>query len=160
MPRRPMGGDVLPHEDHTQYDRLPDLEGTTLSGRLIRFPRDLPGAGLVLIIGFTHGARQDVGAWKAALAGTELPFLSLPTAATDTTAASMEAVAMAMRAHVPTTVWDQVAQIHRGGEALKQRFGWQADVFAKVVRVTGAGEVVVRHDAGPFGEGALRAFLG
>lgn len=139
---------------------LPTLEGTTLSGHSIRFPRDLPEAGLVLIIGFTHGARHDVGAWKTALGGAGIPFLSLPTAATDTTAASMEAVAMAMRAHVPTTVWDQVVQIHQGGEALKQRFGWQADVFAKVVRVTGAGEVVVRHDAGPFGEDAFRAFLG
>jgi len=141
-------------------DLLPDLEGTTLSGRSIRFPRDLPGAGVVLIIGFTHGARHDVGAWKAALAGAGMPFLSLPTAATDTAAASMESVAMAMRAHVPSTLWDQVVQVHRGGGALKQRFGWQADVFAKVVRVTGAGEVVVRHDEGPFHEAAFRPFLG
>ncbi len=139
---------------------LPTLEGTTLSGHSIRFPRDLPEAGVVLIIGFTHGARHDVGAWKAALAGAGIPFLSLPTAATDTPAASMESVAMAMRAHVPSTLWDQVVQIHRGGEALKQRFGWQADVFAKLVRVTGAGAVDARHDAGSFSEAAFRALLG
>ncbi|MBK9797322.1 MAG: hypothetical protein IPP58_12655 [Holophagaceae bacterium] len=141
-------------------DRLPDLEGTTLSGRPASFPRDLPEAGLVLIIGFTHEARHDVGAWKTALAAGGIPFLSLPTAAMDTDAGAMESVARAMRAHVPGTVWDQVVQIHRGGEALKQRFGWQADVFAKLVRVTGGGKVEARHDAGPFAEAALRAFLG
>jgi hypothetical protein len=139
---------------------LPDLEGTTLSGRPVHFPQDLPKSGPVLVIGFTHAARHDVGAWKAALAGAGIPFLSLPTAATDTPAESMESVASAMRAHVPCAGWDQVIQIHRGGQAMKQRFGWQADVFAKVLRVTGEGEVLARHDEGPFSRDAFSAFLG
>jgi len=140
--------------------RLPDLEGTTLSGRSIRFPRDLPETGAVLIIGFTHGARHDVGAWKVALAGSGTPFLSLPTAATDTPPASMEGVAMAMRAHVPAAAWDKVVQVHRGGEALRREYSWQPDVFAKLVRVAGDGSVMARHDAGPFCGAALGAFLG
>ncbi|MBK8789564.1 MAG: hypothetical protein IPO28_05140 [Holophagaceae bacterium] len=141
-------------------DRLPPLEGTTLSGSSVRFPEDLPGAGLVLVIGFAHDARHDVGAWKAALAERCIPFLSLPTAARDTTPESMAGVAEAMRAHVPSGVWEQVVQIHRGGEALKKAFGWQTDVFAKLLRVTGEGEVLARHDVGPFSGDALAAFLG
>ena len=140
-------------------DRLPPLEGTTLSGRTLRFPEDLPEAGLVLVIGFTHGARHDVGAWKVALAERGIPFLSLPTAAMDTAAEAMEGVAVAMRAHVPQGVWDQVVQIHRGGVALRQTFGWGADGFAKLLRVSGDGAVMARHDAGPFSSQALTAFL-
>lgn len=141
-------------------DRLPSLEGTTLSGRRVRFPEDLPGADTVLVIGFTHGARHDVGAWKAALAARGIPFLSLPTAETDTAPESMAGVAEAMRAHVPSGAWSQVVQVHRGGEALKKAFGWQADVFAKLLRVAREGDVLARHDAGPFNAEALAAFLG
>ena len=141
-------------------DLLPPLEGTTLSGHTLHFPDDLPAAGLTLVIGFTHGARHDVGAWKVALTERGIPFLSLPSAAVDTTVEAMAGVAEAMRAHVPSGVWDQVVQIHRGGEALKKAFGWQADVFAKLVRVAGGGEVLARHDAGPFSGDALAAFLG
>ncbi|NWJ41118.1 MAG: hypothetical protein HXX12_09130 [Geothrix sp.] len=141
-------------------DQLPSLEGTTLSGRALCFPRDLPAAGVVLVIGFTHGARHDVGAWKAALAGRGIAFLSLPTAERDTAPESMAGVAEAMRAHVPSGAWDQVVQVHRGGEALKKVFGWQVDVFAKLLRVTREGDVLARHDEGSFSEDALAAFLG
>jgi len=141
-------------------NRLPSLEGVSLAGRSLRFPDHLPEAGLVLVFGFTHEARHDVGHWKAALRERAIPFLSLPTSAQDTEAAAMVNVAEAMRVHVPRGAWEQVVQIHQGGEALRHVFGWQADVFAKVVRVTGAGQVVARHDAGPFTHEALGPFLG
>lgn len=140
-------------------DQLPALEGTTLSGHSVRFPEDLPEAGLTLVVGFTHGARHDVGAWKAALTERGISFLSLPTAALDTSPESMAGVAEAMRAHVPKGVWRQVVQIHRGGEALRQAFGWGADGFAKLVRVEGNGTVLARHDAGSFSTASLAAFL-
>jgi hypothetical protein len=140
--------------------QLPALEGTTLSGRQVRFPAELPEVGLALVFGFTHSSRQDVGAWKKALADRELSFLSLPTAAMDVAALEMAAVAEAMRAHVPREAWDQVVQIHQGGEALRRVFEWQADDFAKVVRVTSEGSVLMRHDSGPFTKEALAAFLG
>jgi len=141
-------------------DQLPPLEGTTLSGRSLRLPGDFPGTDVVLVIGFAHGARHDVGAWKAALAERGIPFLSLPTAERDTAPESMAGVAEAMREHVPSGAWDQVVQVHRGGEALMKAFGWQADVFAKLLRVTREGDVLARHDAGPFSGDALAAFLG
>ncbi len=139
---------------------LPALEGTTLSGQSVLLPQDLPAHPLVLVIGFTHAARHDVGAWKAALTERGIPFLSLPTAATDTDAGTMEGVAQAMRAHVPREAWDHVIQIHRGGEALRRQFGWQADVFAKVVRVGRGGLVLSCQGRGPFTEAAISAFLG
>ncbi len=141
-------------------EHLPSLEGTTLSGRIVRFPADLPEAGLVLVIGFAHAARHDVGAWKAALTERGIPFLSLPTAAMDQEAVDMAAVAQAMRAHVPRPAWEQVVQIHRGGEALRRQFGWQADVFAKVVRVGCDGAVLSCHGSGPMTEAAISALLG
>jgi hypothetical protein len=143
-----------------RLDHLPQLEGTTLSGRTVLFPRDLPGAGLVLVVGFTHAARHDVGDWKAALAARGTSYLSLPTASVDTHPGDLASVANAMRAHVPSGTWDQVIQIHQGGEALQRCFGWQADVFAKVLRVTGEGRVLARHDSGPFSQEAFTAVLG
>ena len=96
----------------------------------------------------------------AALTARGIAFLSLPTAERDTTPESMASVGEAMRAHVPGEAWEQVVQIHGGGEALKQAFGWQADVFAKLLRVTREGGVRSRHDEGPFSDEALAAFLG
>ncbi len=141
-------------------EHLPSLEGTTLSGRTVCLPAEVPEAGLVLVIGFTHAARHDVGAWKAALTERGIPFLSLPTAALDQDAVDMAGVAQAMRAHVPRQVWDEVIQIHRGGEALRRQFGWQADVFAKVVRVGRGGAVLSCHGSGPLTEAAISALLG
>jgi hypothetical protein len=151
---------AIPGGPTMQQDLLPTLEGTTLSGRRIYFPQDLPASGLILVIGFTHDARHDVGAWKFALAGRGVPFLSLPTAAVDTLAEQLEGVARAMRKHVPSPAWDQVVQIHSGGEALRRVYSWQVDVFAKVLRVTGEGEVLARHDEGPFSDAAAAAILG
>ena len=148
------GEELIPHV------HLPPLEGTTLSGRRVHFPSELPDHPLTLVVGFTHGSRQDVGAWKAALAERGLPYLSLPTAETDQAAEAMAAVAQAMRVHVPREAWEQVVQIHKGGVALRQVFGWEIDVFAKLVRVACDGEVRSRHDAGPFTDQALAAFLG
>jgi hypothetical protein len=139
---------------------LPALEGTTLSGRPVHLPRDLPGHELTLVIGFAHGARHDVGAWKKALSERGLPFLSLPTAAVDSTVEEMAGVARAMREHLPAGLWDDVVQIHRGGAALRREFGWQADVFAKLLRVAPDGRVVASHQVGPFTGPALAAFLG
>lgn len=50
-------------------------------------------------------------------------------------------------------------QIHRGGEALRQTFHWEADGCAKLACVRGDGVVLARHDAGPFSNDALAAFL-
>lgn len=139
---------------------LPHLQGTSLAGRSVRFPEDLPPGDLVLVIGFTHAARQDVAAWKAALAARNLAFLSLPTAALDTAPETMTGVAAAMRAHVPAGVWDSVVQIHRGGSDLRRTFGWLADECAKVVRVARDGTVCARHDHGPFSASWLARVVG
>ncbi len=139
---------------------LPALEGTTLSGQSVLLPRDLPAHPLVLVIGFTHGSRQDVGAWKAALGAQGVAYLSLPTSAVDLAADAMGEVAQAMRARVPREGWDQVVQIHQGGESLLRIFGWEIDVFAKVVRVDKDGKVLACHNRGPFTKEALAALIG
>jgi hypothetical protein len=139
---------------------LPHLEGAALSGRAVRFPADLPGHALVLIVGFTHGARGDVGAWKAALEARGIPFLSLPVAAVDQAPVDMMQVGRAMRSHLPREAWDGVIQIHKGGEALRLAFGWKPDGFAKLLRISPEGLVAASHDAGPFSPEALEALLG
>lgn len=138
---------------------LPPLEGTTLSGRVMRLPEDLPEGGLLLLFGLTHAARHDVGAWKAALTKRGMPFLSLPTAMEDLPAELLASVAAAMRVQVPPPGWDGVLQIHRGGPALRAAFGWEPDAFAKVLRTGPGGRVLGRHDGGPFSEAALDRIL-
>jgi hypothetical protein len=140
-------------------DPLPQLEGTSLSGRVVRLPQDLPDHPLTLVVGYTRAASPDVAAWGKALTDGGLPFLSLPTAALDTLAEDMEGVAAAMRLRVPRRAWDQVVQIHQGGEALRRQFGWQVDAWAKVLRVAEHGQVLSRHDSGPFSEAALLVWL-
>lgn len=139
---------------------LPLLEGTDLSGRSLRLPRDLPPGEVVLVLGFAHGARHDVAAWKVALAGRGVPYLSLPTSAHDRPAEDMAEIAEAMRARTPREAWAGILQIHRGGEALLRTFDWQADASAKVVRVGPGGAVLARHGAGAFSPAALEEVLG
>ena len=138
---------------------LPELEGTRLSGRPVRFPEELGPGPIILIVGFTHGARIDVGAWKEALASRGITFLSLPTSAVDQTAGDMLEVARAMRSHLPREAWDGVIQIHRGGAALRRLFGWKVDALAKLVRVFRDGQVASSHDLGPYSPEALEALL-
>lgn len=126
----------------------------------MRLPEDLPESGLVLLFGFIHEARQDVGAWKRALTERSTPFLSLPTAADDLSAESMAPVAVAMRTHTPPAAWEGIVQIHQGGPALQKTFGWSPDAFAKVLRVGTGGEILGRHDVGPFSKAALDQVLG
>jgi hypothetical protein len=78
----------------------------------------------------------------------------------DTLAEEMEGVAAVMRLHVPRKSWDQVVQVHQGGQALRRQFGWQVDAWAKVLRIAERGQVLSHHDSGPFSEAAFLAWLG
>lgn len=157
--RPPNTASTFQQTDPMSPDQLPHLEGVTLEGRTVRLPEHLPAHQLVLIIGFTHEARSDVGAWKQALAARQVPFLSLPMASVDLPAIAMEGVANAMRTHVPREAWAGILQVHLGGPALKATFGWQADDFAKVIRVSPGGLVLSSHDSGAFTESALDGLL-
>lgn len=140
-------------------DVLPTLEGTTLSGREVHLPQDLPAGPVVLVLGFAHGARHDVGGWKVALAAKGIPYLSLPTSAQDLSREDMAEVARAMRTRTPREAWEGILQIHQGGETLLRAFDWRPDVFAKVLRLGPGGAILARHDAGPFTEAALAKLL-
>lgn len=114
---------------------------------------------MVLVFGFQHGARRDVGTWKRALAEAGADFLSVPIASENQPADALESVAHAMRAHVPAAAWDGVLQVHEGGPALLQTFGWSADFDAKVLVTDRTGAVFASHGVGPFTPTALQAML-
>jgi len=138
---------------------LPTLSGITLSGTPVHVPAGLPPGKMALVFGFQHGARRDVGAWKHALAEAGVTFLSVPIASENQPPSALEGVAHAMRAHVPAAAWDGVLQIHAGGPALLQAFGWAADLDAKVVVTDSTGVVFASHGEGPFTPSALHAVL-
>lgn len=131
------------------------LRGTTLSGRAVRFPQDLPESPVALILGFAHEARHDVGRWKRALEALGLPFLSLPTTVDDVPARAMAGVAEAMKAHVPAGAWEGIIQIHHGGGALADDMGWLHDPHAKVLVTDRQGLIHASHGNGEFSEEAL-----
>ena len=139
---------------------LPPLRGFKLSGIAVEIPSGLPSGKTALIFGFQHGARRDVGVWKRALAEAGADFLSVPIASNDQPASALESVALAMRAHVPAASWNGVLQIHEGGPALLQAFGWSADLDAKVLVTDSTGMVFASHGEGPFTLSALQAVLG
>lgn len=134
---------------------LPPLRGTTLSGRSVRFPQDLPETPVALIFGFAHEARHDVGHWKRALEAHGLPFLSLPATVDDVPARALAGVAEAMKAHVPAAAWESIIQIHHGGGALAEAMGWLHDPHAKVLVTDRGGLIHASHGNGAFQEEAL-----
>jgi len=138
---------------------LPPLRGFRLSGTAVEIPSGLPPGKTVLVFGFQHGARRDVGVWKRALTEAGADFLSVPIASQDQPASALESVAHAMRAHVPAAAWDGVLQIHEGGPALLRIFGWSPDLDAKVLVTDRTGVVFASHGEGPFTSSALQAVL-
>ncbi len=136
--------------------QLPDLLGTALDGASLRLPSDLPPMATVLLFGYQHEARQDVGAWKRALDAAGLPWMSLPVVQDGTDPASLAGVVQAMKHHAPERDWGHTVLVHEGGTALLMAFGWVPDATAKVLLVEADGTVLARH-AGPYSDAAVEA---
>lgn len=137
---------------------LPALQGTDLSGNAVAFPRDLPLVPTVLIFGFQHDSRQDVNAWKRALDGAGVPWMSLPTPPENVPPQAVAGAAAAMKAHAPEGSWSRTVLINVGGPELLSTFGWTADLTAKVLLVLDDGTVLYTH-GGPFTDQAAAALL-
>jgi len=135
---------------------LPDLTGTALDGTTLRLPAELPPMATVLLFGFQHEARQDLGLWKRALDGAGLPWMSLPVVQDGTDPASLTGVIQAMKHHAPERDWGHTVMVHAGGTALLMAFGWVPDALAKVVLVEPDGTVLASH-AGPYSDAAVEA---
>lgn len=135
---------------------LPDLLGTALDGTLQRLPAELPPMATVLLFGFQHEARKDLGLWKRALDAAGLPWMSLPVVQDGTDPASLQGVVNAMKQHAPERDWERTVMVHEGGTGLLMAFGWVPDALAKVVLVEGDGTVLATH-AGPYSDAAVEA---
>ena len=135
---------------------LPTLTGTALDGTTLRLPAELPPMATVLLFGFQHEARADVGAWKRALDGAGLPWMSLPVVQEGTDPASLSGVIQAMKHHAPERDWGHTVLVHEGGTGLLLAFGWVPDASAKVVLVEPDGTVLASH-AGPYSDAAVEA---
>ncbi len=135
---------------------LPDLHGTALDGTVLVLPRDLPPMATVLLFGFQHEARQDVGLWKRALDAAGIPWMSLPVAQEGTRVEALQGIATAMKHHAPERDWAHTVLVHEGGTALLMATGWVPDAFAKVLLVDGDGEVLYHH-GGPCTDAAVEA---
>ncbi|MBI3131802.1 MAG: hypothetical protein HYZ13_10795 [Acidobacteria bacterium] len=133
---------------------LPDLHGTALDGTALVFPRDLPPMATVLLFGYQHEARQDLGLWKRALDAAGIPWMSLPVAQEGTPPEALERIALAMKQHSAERDWAHTILVHEGGTALLMATGWVPDAFAKVLLVDGDGEVLYHH-AGPYSDEAV-----
>ncbi len=134
---------------------LPPLRGTSLAGRLVHLPQDLPETPVALLLGFAHESRHDLGRWKRALDGHGLPWLSLPATVEDVPAHALVGVAEAMKAHVPQEAWDSIVQVNHGGGALMEAMGWRHDPHAKVLVTDRSGHVLASHGDGEFSDEAL-----
>ena len=138
-------------------DTIPTLLGTTLSGRAMRFPDDLPLTPIALIFGFDHEARHDVGAWKRFFTELGIDFLSVPTTPIYIPAEALSGTARAMKTHTSPAAWDSIVQVHKGGAELLSAFRWHADHHAKVLLLVG-GKVLASHGSGRFTEAAAEPF--
>lgn len=136
--------------------QLPDLQGTALDGTALVLPRDLPPMATVLLIGFQHEARQDIGLWKRALDAAGIPWMSLPVAQEGTPPEALERISLAMKHHAAERDWERTVMVHAGGTGLLMAFGWVPDALAKVVLVEGDGTVLASH-AGPYSDAAVEA---
>ena len=137
---------------------LPPLQGTDLAGNPVAFPKDLPAVPTVLLFGFQHDSRADVKAWKRALDGAGVPWMSLPTSPENVLAEEVGDVAEAMKSQAPEAAWARTVLVQTGGPDLLKAFGWQPDLCAKVVLVLEDGSVLFAH-SGPFSDEAVTALL-
>jgi hypothetical protein len=137
---------------------LPTLLGRALDGQVVSYPADLPAMAAVLIIGLRHDARLEVGQWKRVLDAAGVPWISLAVSPEELPPEAMTPIAEAMRSRLTESLWSHIVQVHSGGPALLQAFGWEVDEHAKVLLVEGDGTVLHAH-GGPLTEAAEQALM-
>jgi len=112
-------------------DRLPDLEGHTLSGRTASLPQSAGGKLTLVAIGFTYESRYPVEAWSDWFRSSidpamNVPFFEVPMISGMATLGRWF-IDRGMRKGTPPALHDQVSTVYQGAADWKSRLGYSDD---------------------------------
>jgi hypothetical protein len=136
---------VLPADATAIGKRLPEIKGTTLSGRPLALPRDLKGEAGLLLIGFTRDSQYPIEAWERALkaAGPPLANVSvyvLPMIGNGIASLVGPMIDGGMRRGTPKAAQDHVMSVYMPLDPIKQGLG-VTDQKACIVVVDSQGAI-------------------
>jgi hypothetical protein len=112
-------------------DRLPDLEGHTLSGRSASLPQSARGKVTLVAIGFTYESRDPVEAWSDWFRSSIDPamhvaFFEVPMISGMATLGRWF-IDRGMRKGTPPALHEQVITVYQGAADWKSRLAYSAD---------------------------------
>ena len=140
--------------------RFPSVEGTALTGRLVRLPEDLWGAPALLLVAYRRGAQRDVDLWAAfvRLEAPGLRILEVPVIPAPIWRPFRGMIDGGMRGGVPRPQWSSVVTVYDDGVAVREFVGDRGAPIAYATLLD-AGGVVRELEAGGFSEDAGRRLL-
>lgn len=125
--------------------RLPSVEGSSLSRQRIRLPEHVAGKPAVLLVAYRRGAQEDVDRWMSFLANNwpQVPLYEVPTIAGALWRPLAGWIDSGMRGGVPDDKWSSVVTLY-GEDAARLRdfLGDQRGYSTSVVVLDAKGQVV------------------
>ncbi len=126
--------------------RLPEIKGTTLSGRPLALPGDLKGKPGLLLIGFSRESQYPIEAWERALKAASPPlanvrFYVLPMIGNGIASLVGPMIDGGMRRGTPKAAQDFVMSVYMALDPIKQGLGISNEK-ACIVVVDGQGMIV------------------
>jgi hypothetical protein len=140
--------------------RFPSVEGTALTGRLVRLPEDLWGAPALLLVAYRRAAQGDVDLW-AAFARREAPglkVLEVPVIPARVWRPFRGMIDGGMRGGVPKPQWSSVVTVYDDGAAVRDFVGDRGRPVAHATLLDARGAVRALETGG-FSEDAGRSVL-
>jgi hypothetical protein len=127
-------------------DYIPNVDGKSLNGDLVRIPGDLHGSSAILIVGFTRKSGEQSQQWGMELSKTmcadgqpvqwyELPILS------DVPWLVRPFVLRAMRSGLTPEIRSHFVPIYANAEAWKQSVQYSAPDDAYIAQINKSGQV-------------------
>jgi hypothetical protein len=118
--------------------RLPTIEGETLSGKKVSLPDITGGKPALLIIGFTRGSQAQTKAWNLRLRD-RFPAWSIAVLE-DVPRLVRGMVSHSIKSSIPREQFDRFVLVYRGEKQLKQAAGFdeQDDAYLLVLDSAGA----------------------
>jgi hypothetical protein len=131
-------------------ETFPTVEGTSLKGEKVRFPQDLKGEPVVLLLGYKQDAQFDIDRWFIGLdmTKTKVKAMELPTIKGMFPRMFKTMIDNGMRSGIPKELWGGVVTIYKDGDRLQKFTGNEKGLNARVMLLDSQGNIIYFHDRG------------
>lgn len=129
---------------------FPSVEGTALSGEMVRVPEDFAGEPVLLLVGYEQDSQFDIDRWLLGLnqAGISIAVRELPTIPGLVPRWISGFIDEGMRSGIPEEDWGAVVTVYGDADRIARFTGSEEALPGRVLLLDRTGRVVFFHDRG------------